>query len=1403
MKNSRGGLYKSVAASAVVVSLLFVSTARADTFNWTNAAGGDFLTAVNWTNTTGANGVPGAADTALNNLAGSTALISASDGIVALTTLQVSAGNLSITGGTLNLTNLQVVGAGNISQSGGTVTSVTDSRIGGNNGTWNVSGGTLNLDKMVIGSATGVVNANTTVSGNGIVNQNQTVGQSGANLEALWIGGNNGASGSLLLQNNAQWINFNPAAGVVVVGRGTSSSSVGVFTIQDNAIFAYSNLVIVAQNVGGNPTGIVNLNGGTILANGFIKGTGTGTINVTNGAITALTNNANFFNGFTGTGGTNSVNLGSGNLNFNLNGNTVGISNVLSGSGGLAVSGGGNLILATTNTYTGSTVVNNSTLALTNNGSIAAGASLSLANATLQMALVGTPVFPTNIVTGALTFGGTTNAINISSFVGSGSEPLRISLIKYGSFSGTLANVGLSLPFIGDPSNQLQGFLTNNTAKNTIDVIITGGNIGPAILSQPSPISRYAGYTAKFTVSATATDYQWRKGGVPLSDGGNIAGSTTSLLTITNLSTTNGGNYDVIVTNTVGSVTSIVAQLTIIVPVEGSYEATLVSNTPVAYYRFNENSDTLNNANLPAFDFAGGLDGVYGTQTLNAFYSIQGPNPASGFPGFESDNGAVEFTHGNFPQSVVTIPSWPINTNTVTLMAWINPTGPETAFDGLILNRGGGGAGLTYTGTTNGAGNFTLGYIWNNDPNTFGWDSGLVAPPNQWSLVALVITPTNATIYVANTNGLAASVHTYPHALQNLSGPITIGNDSSFLTTRGFDGLMDEASAFSVALSQSQIMALLVDATGTSNFPPIIVSEPQPLTAVAGDNVQFAATASGTLPLSYQWQVGTNGVYVNLTDGGRVVGSQTATLTINNVALTDPTNFIIVVTNVSGSVTSSPASLTVLASRGVITLTANDASSISSLNAAGNWSNVSAPSFVNDYSTAGFLLRTPADANAYTFQGHSLTVTNGSGGMLLKGTATSSVYTFGTSPATGLILDHGWVISGVGLQNTMAGFVTLTANSGGFDPQANNGIVVTAQIGGVGPLLLERAPGGTSAPGGTLILSTANIYTGGTIIDMSDTLQLSASGTLGDVTAPLSIINTNSTGFGILNLNGTSQTIGNLSGTGGTILNNAATTTSTLTIGNGNNGGGNFAGAIASGSGALALTKVGTGAITLSGANTYTGTTIISNGTLALSGSGSIANTPVISLGSGATFDVSGLSSTFGLGAGQALYGSAATGTINGNLNLSSGSLILNYNSGTPTLSAGNGVFTLNNNAVTITNLSSALVAGSYKIVSKTTGGSVAGSVASSTVTVAGGGVTAGAQAGLSISGGELYLTVGSQAFYLTNKFNGSTIMLTWPGGGQLLQTTNLTSPWVTNVGAVSPFTATPTNAQMFYRVQQ
>jgi autotransporter-associated beta strand protein len=76
------------------------------------------------------------------------------------------------------------------------------------------------------------------------------------------------------------------------------------------------------------------------------------------------------------------------------------------------------------------------------------------------------------------------------------------------------------------------------------------------------------------------------------------------------------------------------------------------------------------------------------------------------------------------------------------------------------------------------------------------------------------------------------------------------------------------------------------------------------------------------------------------------------------------------------------------------------------------------------------------------------------------------------------------------------------------------------------------------------------------------------------------------------------------------------------------------------------IIKTGTGTLTLTGANSYGGSTTISSGTLALSGSGSIANSTAIAVGTDATFDVSGVTEGWSLGASQTLRG---TGTLLGN----------------------------------------------------------------------------------------------------------------------------------------------------------
>lgn len=90
--------------------------------------------------------------------------------------------------------------------------------------------------------------------------------------------------------------------------------------------------------------------------------------------------------------------------------------------------------------------------------------------------------------------------------------------------------------------------------------IIYNGNQAPAITDQPDNLTVTAGQPATFQVSATGTPpltYQWRKGTT------NIPGATSATFTIASTQASDAGNYQVVVSNTAGSVTSQVATLTV------------------------------------------------------------------------------------------------------------------------------------------------------------------------------------------------------------------------------------------------------------------------------------------------------------------------------------------------------------------------------------------------------------------------------------------------------------------------------------------------------------------------------------------------------------------------------------------------------------------------------------------------------------------------------------------------------------------------------------------------------------------------------------------------------------------------------------------------------------------------
>jgi hypothetical protein len=444
-------------------------------------------------------------------------------------------------------------------------------------------------------------------------------------------------------------------------------------------------------------------------------------------------------------------------------------------------------------------------------------------------------------------------------------------------------------------------------------------SLAPLVVTPPPSDVVYAGGRARFSVAplgAAPFAYQWRKDTVNLTDGGNISGSTSATLLLANVSAGDAGAYDVIVSNAVGVVTSATGGLTILTPSE-TYETAIASANPYAFYQLNETGDPAACGGIAAIDNAGGYNGTYGNavQNGNLAYGITGPTSTDGLPGFAAANKAASFVNLN-GGSKITLPALALNTNTVTIAAWIKPAGPQNPFEAIAFCRGGNTvAGLNYSAGTDVSGNNTIGYTWNNEGETYNWNSGIAAPFNTWSFVALVVTPTNATIHLMNTNGLVSATHTYPHVNQSFNAPTLIGDDSADggNGARGFSGVIDDLMFFNRALSKTELAGLFSTASGVSAYAPMIVNPPASQTLYTGQTAQFNVAAGGSEPLTYQWQKGAtgSGIYNNLSEGGNVSGSQSGTLTIKNIGNPDAADYIVIVSNPSGSVTSVVANLTV------------------------------------------------------------------------------------------------------------------------------------------------------------------------------------------------------------------------------------------------------------------------------------------------------------------------------------------------------------------------------------------------------------------------------------------------------------------------------------------------------------
>lgn len=119
----------------------------------------------------------------------------------------------------------------------------------------------------------------------------------------------------------------------------------------------------------------------------------------------------------------------------------------------------------------------------------------------------------------------------------------------------------------GINGNQADNSLSSAGAAYVFTAVTPGP---PVILDQPLSRTNNASTKATFAVTATGTPplaYQWRWNGFQLTDGGNVLGAQSPLLSLSPVLHIDEGTLEVIVSNASGSATSRVARLTVRDPV--------------------------------------------------------------------------------------------------------------------------------------------------------------------------------------------------------------------------------------------------------------------------------------------------------------------------------------------------------------------------------------------------------------------------------------------------------------------------------------------------------------------------------------------------------------------------------------------------------------------------------------------------------------------------------------------------------------------------------------------------------------------------------------------------------------------------------------------------------------------
>ena len=239
--------------------------------------------------------------------------------------------------------------------------------------------------------------------------------------------------------------------------------------------------------------------------------------------------------------------------------------------------------------------------------------------------------------------------------------------------------------------------------------------------------------------------------------------------------------------------------------------------------------------------------------------------------------------------------------------------GDDGALYGTTSSGGENGEGTIFKITTDGT--FTLLYSFGSLRSSSYYSLDGAAP-----LAALILgtdgnfygttsaggTNNNGTIFQITAGAKFTSLYSFAR-IQDANAIALDGSDPEAGLVQGSDGTFFGTTYSGGGSNDVGTVFALSSGSSTQGQPPAITTQPQSLSLYPGAEGDFTVQAFGTAPLSFHWRKGNS----YLSDGGKISGARTPTLTLTNVSFADQGNYSLEISNPFGTTNSDAASLTV------------------------------------------------------------------------------------------------------------------------------------------------------------------------------------------------------------------------------------------------------------------------------------------------------------------------------------------------------------------------------------------------------------------------------------------------------------------------------------------------------------